>query len=368
MSKGSTFFHFILGVADTESRKKFEQILADQGDHRNKMMDKMIQRISQHEERKNRQQDSPTFFDKVARKLGGPLEKSPLDLEPEEFERLTKVQRDPDNQLEFELPLLDSSFKSPPVAPEKVDEAYKAFIKANNMDFDQDKNLKVDLKKKVLFYRGKKTLAKKFLVQIGVKPQIIQDLLEGKGQNTRPLHFGLYLTENNLTQFRSPRLLKGLISSFIREHQNYFTDRDITYDEKKSFLSYSGPKDLAIKLLKQLKLKEALIPEALEGKQKGVQPRGAGADLLQLRIPLSVLDGMSPDEANSALAAWLHQKGLTKDTCHLDAAMENLLFAGSGDTLDSLLGVRGFNLSRNQMEAILEHLDRYPMLAQPEAP
>jgi hypothetical protein len=401
MAKGSTFFHYLMGAADSESQEAFERIFAADGDNRDQLMDKLIQRVTQHEEKKKRQENNPTFWDKAARKLGGPLEKSPLDLEPEELNRLTQVQRDPENQIEFELPLLDSSFEGQRLTDKMLSNKCDLFRKAHEDDFDSDKNLRVDTEKGVLFYKGKKDLAKKFLENIKTKKDVIQELMAGRGGTLRPVQFTCSLEKQHLTQTRSPEELKKIVEAFVEQQSDYISGNEVTYDVKKMLLSYSGPKNLAIQLLKKLGLKENLIPEILLGhrnskgtKQPPAGPNGAPPPGFQpeaqtpapeppapppppgqirMSIPLNELS-VDADEANRALTGWFKDTKNTTDVkemgkiAHLDAANENLYFTGGRDTLSSLLGAEGFNISRDRILAIINNPTKFPMPAPPVTP
>jgi len=177
MASRNTLFHFLIGTASPESTAEFQRVLG--GDQKDKLLEKLIKNLDTHEAKQDKAKNNPSFWDKAADKIAGPRGKSPLDLDPAELERLTKVEKDPTEQIAFDLKL-DTNAVEHALIPDVIEKQVALFWKANKSFFDSQKQVEYDRDTNTLHFEGLKRLAQDLMKKFGVKDKVVKDVLLGK--------------------------------------------------------------------------------------------------------------------------------------------------------------------------------------------
>jgi hypothetical protein len=361
MSSRKTFLHYLTSSADPETTAKFQRIIADQADD----FEKLIRDINEHDKKFNRKPGKDNFWNKIKspwNEINKP-EKSPLDLEPEELDRLLQVPRNSKDQIDFEFKLIAETM-DPSLPATKIESEVALFWGEHKNLFDSAKDIMFDPKTLELHYSGDKKIAEDLLKKLKVKPKIIEDVLSGKYSKNREMgqvQFELPLDEDNLAKKIGPNEVEGIVERFFDLNEdNYNSKDDITYDEDSKKLLYQGPKGLARQLLNEIGVKSEVIEKVLKFNKKtylsGKPP--LAQNFFSVQIPIDDL-GLDAGEVENALGAWLTSRDETGKTAHLDKAEDALLFTGDKYMLDSLLSTAGLRLSANQMDRILKNLNSY---------
>ena len=162
----NTLLHFLVGTAEPEAKRLFTEILAVDL----KSLKKIPKLLKKHQEEKKYWEGSPFEL------------KDPLDLSPEEFEALTRVRRDPTEQVQFEIELSPENL-SEPKFDGQIETLVNQFYHKNSLSFDSPNDLSFDRKTKTLFYSGPKKLVPELLSLIGIKKEARINKMSKRDEN-----------------------------------------------------------------------------------------------------------------------------------------------------------------------------------------
>jgi hypothetical protein len=243
MAPRNTFFHFLLGTASPESTAEFQRILA--GDQKDNLLKKLIKNLDMHEQKQEKFKNNPSFWDKTAEKIAGPRPKSPLDLDPTELERLTKVERDPSEQIAFDLKL-DNNAVEHALIPDVVEKQVALLWQANKSFFDSQKQIEYDRETNTLHFEGLKRLAQELMKKLAVKPDVVKDVLRGKYEpkiEKARLSISLPLVELGMDADETNQALAAWLAT------KNLTGKTAHLNEAKDALLFTGTENLLETLL-----------------------------------------------------------------------------------------------------------------------
>ena len=398
----------MVGSADPQSTRAFQRVLAKEPSETDRKMDQLIKKIEKHD----KTIQEPSGFRKLLEKgMGRKTEKSPLDLEPDELERLLKVKRDPSNQLKFDIKV-DTDKLLTPRDPIDIEKKVALFYQNNRLRFDSPNDLKFEPASLKLHYEGPEDISKDLLqTAIGFKEDEAKKIVEKAKREheaySADIQFETNIDPKNLLKPKSPEEIVKIVDQFYEDNRYYFEDaKDIQFNKELGNLTYSGPGNVAEDLLKKIGFKEADIksltryeerkrpkvekpvhkptlpgwekypeqpqsttlpggPEDIEipeEKPKEAKPEKPKEENIKAAIPMSKFVGFSPelDFLQAQLEDWLKKRmpeTLRYSTAKFavdEATKEmSLLFTGPPSKLADLLG--RFQLSPEDIDTTLKN-------------
>jgi hypothetical protein len=358
MPSRNTLLHFLTGSADTKSTRAFQRVLAGK-------IDDLVNKIKT---RYTQTKDSPWVRELLQKR-------NLLDLEPEELERLLRVERSKD-KIEFQVKLTPEKL-STPKTPQEIEKKVALFYTENRLRFDSPNDVKFEPESLKLSYQGPLDIAESLLNSFGMKENEANKLLEQakkeQANQLADIQFTVLVHSENLLSPKTEDQIETLVTRFYQDKDFYFDGPDsIHFDKDTKELSYSGPKDLAEELLKKIGFKEDAIKKIKSGKplvqktkteeQKKTQEEPEKVQTLKRAIPLSKISIETIPVDRQKLSDWLSKEGLTENTTKIvdyeeQSEEANLLFTGSSHTLKLLLR-DVFGLSDNVIDQTM-NADQY---------
>lgn len=163
-----TLLHFITGCVTDHEARRFWRAFGNSEEE----AEKFLQKVQKHYEQGNPVAET---FKEITRKLFG-LEKTPLDLTPEEIERLSNVVRDRTDEKVLEIQMVPELFNAPVPDPQEIEYKVADFYVKNKNRFDSSKDIDYDKESNTLNIKIKKRFLENLLRSLEVKDEFIKKI------------------------------------------------------------------------------------------------------------------------------------------------------------------------------------------------
>lgn len=264
-----TLLDYITGCVTPAEARRFQVALGADPN-------RFLRQVQRHYKKKD-DKGIGNAFDKLTRKLFG-IEKSPLDMSPEEIQRFTNVVQDREDMAALDVNLTSDLFASGSVPKDittKVQRVIQNFYLGsqngvpNRTFFESPRDLMLmpqtdRTKPPVLHIRTRKRIAQKFLELIGINREKIKEILSGK-ENEGVKHLGhkytvQFSSVSDLTQLGS--LNKADFDKFAQVANKFLAKRGggkvVVHNEQ-------TPKDAYFEFTGNLELLEDIFHRTLRG-------------------------------------------------------------------------------------------------------
>lgn len=173
-----TLLDLITGCVTPREAKRFYRAMGGPDETQ-----KFLEKVQKHYANKDKS-NVPQFFDFLTRRLFG-VEKSPLDLTPEEIERLSTVIEDRQDTLAYSIKLTPDVFTNPSAdIYEDVKRMLPGIYTKHKMYFVNPHDLTLTppqgKEPAVLHIKSRKRIIKEALTHLGLKEDVVERILQGE--------------------------------------------------------------------------------------------------------------------------------------------------------------------------------------------
>lgn len=271
-SPRNKFYHYIIGVADEPSRRAFEVILAET---LNKETIKEVLKDIKPEDRKEAQKlfksvekhHNPGWWSRRLKSMGLDV-KSPLDMTPQEWERLLEVSRDEKNVVEFQV-FLPKYLEEKDLSPTMVKLGVATIRDAYFPEIDL---LEYDEGKQVLKFKGNKPVAEALIKKFKLPESLMRSKKEMLLDDFLPVskNIKFQIPVDEFSSLYDIDQLKGAVAEFLSKEG--LSEKTAKVSDELNALLFTGLPSTFKLLIYALRLEpqrqEAILRDALDPVKK----------------------------------------------------------------------------------------------------